>query len=199
MNTTTSQLSVRTVTDENDTAKFTLTLVEAFREDPAARWLFPADDRYDESFTRFAKAFAGPAFANHTAHFIPGFSGAAAWFAPGAHSDDEAVIKVLEEYVSSDRLEEAFGVFGQMDAFHPTEQHWYLPLIGVVPAMQNHGLGSVLLRHTLEECDRTDAVAYLESSSAANLPLYRRHGFHQIGEIQSGSSPVLYPMLRDPR
>ncbi len=199
MHTTTSPSSVRAIADGNDISKVTLTLVEAFRSDPMARWFFPVDDLYDEAFSRFVRAFAGPSFINHSAHFLPSFSGAAAWFAPGVHGDEEAVINVLEGNVPSDRLPDAFEIFGQMNAFHPTRPHWYLPLIGVVPAMQCHGLGSALLRHVLDECDRTTTIAYLESSNAANLPLYRRHGFHQLGEIQAGSSPVLYPMLRYPQ
>jgi hypothetical protein len=31
------------------------------------------------------------------------------------------------------------------------------------------------------------------------VPLYERHGFKVIGEIQSGSSPTLTPMLRPAR
>jgi hypothetical protein len=68
-------------------------------------------------------------------------------------------------------------IFEQMEKFHPTEPHWYLPMIGVDPA-----------RH-----------AYLESSNPRNISLYKRHGFEVIGEIQSGSSPTVRPMLRKAR
>jgi hypothetical protein len=41
--------------------------------------------------------------------------------------------------------------------------------------------------------------AYLEATSARNLPLYQRHGFEALGTIQAGDSPVITPMLRRPR
>jgi ribosomal protein S18 acetylase RimI-like enzyme len=83
-----------------------------------------------------------------------------------------------------------------MASYHPTEPHWYLPLIGVDPAYQGLGFGSALLRHALRQCDDDHVPAYLESSSPANIPLYERHGFVVLGTIQVGSSPPITPMLR---
>ncbi len=70
-------------------------------------------------------------------------------------------------------------------------------MIGVVPERQGRGLGSALLEFGLVECDRDGTEAYLESSNVANLPLYERFGFEVTGEIQAGSSPPLYPMVRN--
>lgn len=67
------------------------------------------------------------------------------------------------------------------------------------PVHQGKGYGSALLAHALQRCDRDGLPTYFESSNAANIPLYERHGFKLVGEIQSGSSPKLYPMLREPR
>jgi GNAT superfamily N-acetyltransferase len=72
-------------------------------------------------------------------------------------------------------------------------------MIGVEPAQQGEGYGSALLKHALERCDSDDKLAYLESSSPKNLPLYKRHEFELLGTIQAGSSPMLFPMLRRPR
>ena len=92
-----------------------------------------------------------------------------------------------------------FAVAEQMDQYHPEEPHWYLPLIGVDPAHQGKGYGSALLRHALAICDREKMPAYLESSNPRDNPLYQRHGFEVIGTIQAGSSPPLWPMLRQPQ
>jgi ribosomal protein S18 acetylase RimI-like enzyme len=91
------------------------------------------------------------------------------------------------------------GIFEQMEKFHPTEPHWYLPMIGVDPAHQGAGIGSALMMEALKAVDRDGIIAYLESSNPRNIPLYQRYGFEVIGEIQSGSSPVLRPMLRRAR
>ena len=81
-------------------------------------------------------------------------------------------------------------------AAHPEVDHWHLPGIGVDPSRQGEGLGSLLLAHTLGEVDRAGGVAYLESSSPLNVPLYERFGFEVIAEIQAGTSPTIWPMLR---
>ena len=40
--------------------------------------------------------------------------------------------------------------------------------------------------------------ADLEASSEQNLALYERHGFEVVGTIQVGSSPSIFPMVREP-
>jgi ribosomal protein S18 acetylase RimI-like enzyme len=86
-----------------------------------------------------------------------------------------------------------------MGSYHPSEPHWYLPMIGVDPVHQHKGHGSALLRHALRQCDDQHAPAYLESSNPANIPLYERHGFVTMGTIQERSSPPIVPMLRTAR
>ena len=83
-----------------------------------------------------------------------------------------------------------------MAAYHPSEPHWYLPLIGVDPAHQGDGHGNALMVYALAQCDRDHKPAYLESSNPRNIPFYQRHGFEPLGAIQVGSSPTLIPMLR---
>jgi len=89
--------------------------------------------------------------------------------------------------------------FGQFEAYHPEEAHWYLPLIGVDPARQGHGYGSALLRHALARSDRDGVPAYLEATSPRNRALYERHGFAALGAIRVAGWPPVWPMLRRPR
>jgi hypothetical protein len=42
-----------------------------------------------------------------------------------------------------------------------------------------------------------DPASRLEATSPVNKPLYERHGFEQIGVIQSGDSSI-WPMVRKP-
>jgi ribosomal protein S18 acetylase RimI-like enzyme len=109
------------------------------------------------------------------------------------------MVALAESATAEGDREAILGMFEQMAKFHPEEPHWYLPLIGTDPARQGSGYGSALLRHALASCDRDRMPAYLEATSARNLPLYQRHGFEALGTIQAGDSPVITPMLRRPR
>lgn len=188
---------VKTAT-KADLEQCVATIVLAFAGDPAARWGFADPKTYFEIFPRFVKAFGGSAFDHGSAHFIDGCA-AALWLPPGVEPDEEAMVALIEDATTEDNREAMFGLFEQMGAFHPKEPHWYLPLIGTDPAKQGNGHGSALLRHALAICDRDKLPAYLEATSARNVPLYQRHGFEAIGAIQAGDSPVITPMLRRPR
>ncbi len=125
-------------------------------------------------------------------------AGAALWLPPGFGPDEETMIALVERTAPDAIKGDIYGVFEEMGKYHPTEPHWYLPLIGVDPSQQGKGIGSALMKHALISCDRDGTIAYLESSNPRNISLYKRHGFDVIGKIQVGSSPTMYPMLRKP-
>jgi len=138
------------------------------------------------------RAFGGRAFAEGTAHHVNDYAGAALWLPPGIEPDHAA----LEASLPAGREAEIAAVFEEMARYHPSEPHWYLPLIGVEAAQRGKGCGAALLREALRRCDRDGVPAYLESTNPANLTLYQRHGFEVQGTIQVGSAPPLFPMLR---
>jgi GNAT superfamily N-acetyltransferase len=189
--------TVQAATAEEEAAVFAV-LTLAFSSDPATRWTWPEPKVFIEAFPRFAKAFGGAAFAKGAAHRI-GWLGAALWLPPGARPDEAAIDALMESTADAGTAIDGPKLMQQMASHHPQEPHWYLPLIGIDPAHQGKGLGSVLLRHATDICDRDGMPAYLESSNLANVPLYERHGFEATGRIQVGGSPVFTPMLRRPR
>lgn len=83
---------------------------------------------------------------------------------------------------------------------HPSEPHYYYRWIGVRPRLRGQGLGSALMRPTLDRCDKERLPAYLEASSELSAALYQRLGFVQQGELQlPDGEPKLWPMWRPPR
>jgi GNAT superfamily N-acetyltransferase len=184
---------------EADRRRVIATLIAAFAADPAARWMYPDERQYRSHFPGFVQALGGRAFAARTAHFSDGFAGAVLWLPPGVGPDEDALMRHVEETATGINQSALMDVLEEMGGYHPEEPHWYLPLIGVEPAMQSRGLGAALLRHGLRACDRDRLPAYLESSNPRNVPLYQRHGFELLGTIQKGSSPPILPMLRRPR
>lgn len=174
-------------------------LVLAFANDPAVRWMYPDAHQFRIFFPRFVRALAGKAFALGTAQRLEGFHGTALWLGPGVEPEEHALVPLVEETVVAARRAEVFAIFEKMGAQHPAEPHWYLPLIGIDPRHQGQGLGSMLLGQTLAACDHDGAVAYLEASNPRNVPFYERHGFEVRGEIQAGTSPAFFAMVRSPR
>jgi len=174
-------------------------LTLAFATDPATRWTWPEAKTYLAAFPRFARAFGGAAFVHGSAHRVDGFAGVALWLPPDVHPDEAAIGELMVSTVKESARNDAGRLMEQMVSYHPKEPHWYLPLIGVDPARQGKGLGGALMRHATEICDREGRLAYLESSNPKNIPLYERHGFEILGRIQSGESPVITPMLRQPQ
>ena len=191
-------MEIKTATaSDQDAAISVLTL--AFSTDPMARWSMSGPAKYLAVFPLLAKAFGGSAFEKGTAYIANRFSGAALWLPPGTKSDEETLKRLFDENTDNSIKEDMEVIFEQMEKFHPTEPHWYLPMIGVDPAHQGAGTGAALMTEALKAVDRDGVIAYLESSNPKNITLYQRHGFEVIGEIQSGSSPVLRPMLRKAR
>ncbi len=178
------------------------TVVTAFAADPLVRWIFPQADVYLTNAAQVYDNFGGAAFVAGTAFEIDNFAGVALWVPPSAddHSDEDAgMFDLLTKTVAEERMEEVGSVLGEMEAYHPTEACWYLPLIGVDPCHQGRGLGAQLMKYALARCDDVGLPAYLESSNPANISLYERHGFEVMGKIQSATSPAVHPMYRAAR
>ncbi|HEY8873473.1 MAG TPA: GNAT family N-acetyltransferase [Stellaceae bacterium] len=144
------------------------------------------------------QAFGGAALDHGSAWYVEGFLGAALWLPPGVHPDHETLDALIERHVPKQRQGMMSEAFEQMGASHPDEPHWYLPLIGIDPSWQNHGLGSVLMEYAAAIFDRDRVLAYLESSNPRNIPFYQRHGYEVIRTIRAGDCPPITPMLRRP-
>ena len=174
-------------------------LVLAFVRDPVARFAFPEPTQHRAGFGALVLAMGGAALAHGSAFATEGCGGVALWLPPGAAPDEAASLAACERWVPSERLATVLAFMEQMGRSHPDEPHWYLPFIGVDPAVQNRGLGAALLRHALAALDRERRLAYLESTNPANVSLYERHGFERLGTIQVGDAPPIVPMVRAPR
>jgi ribosomal protein S18 acetylase RimI-like enzyme len=192
-------MSTVKVATEIDEARAIGVMTLAFSADPVVRWVWPDPQQYLTYFPRFVKAFGGKAFAHKSAYYVDNFAGVALWLPPNVHFDEEAVVDTLQASVSEEVLKDGFSVFEQMAKYHPSEQHWYLPVLGVDPSRHGKGLGSALMQHVLPQCDRDGKLAYLESSNPRNVPFYKRHGFEVMGTIPAGKSHSVFPMLRKPR
>jgi ribosomal protein S18 acetylase RimI-like enzyme len=171
----------------------------AFSADPVNRWAYPDAHTYYLHYPSFVRAFSGRAFETGGAFVTEGYEGVALWLPPGVHPDEEALAAITEESVPPERLEGLSQLLELQSMTHPTEPHWYLPMIGVDPLHQGKGIGSQLLREGLSVCDQAGLPAYLEATNEGSGALYLRHGFEVMAELQVSGSPPVWPMWRRPR
>ncbi len=174
-------------------------LVLAFSTDPVARWMYDDPHQYLLYVPRLFRALGTSSFEARAAQRTTDGLGVALWLPPGVHGDEGPLEAVIAESVAGEKQAEVGSVFERTEHYRPAEPHWYLSLIGVEALHRNKGCGATLLQHGLRQCDREHRAAYLWSSNAQNISLYQRHGFEIVNTIQAGSSPCIFPMLRQAR
>jgi GNAT superfamily N-acetyltransferase len=173
-------------------------LTLGFSTDPFMRWLYPRPDEFLKHFPRVLNFFGGRSFDNGSAYRNDDCTAGVLWLPPDVHPDEDNLLACFEETISPEKQTSLFAAFEQMDSFHPSGPCWHLAFIAVDPSCQGKGLGASLLQSSLEQCDADQMPAYLESTNRANLSLYKRFGFEQIGVIETDEAPPLFPMLREP-
>ena len=185
--------------DKSEQEQAIAAIVLAFAADPFSRWIFPDPHHYLKYFPQVVRFLCGNAFEHGTGYCIEGFAGSALWLPPDVHPREEELGEVLMHGVHEQRHEEVFTMLERMASYHPTEPHWYLPMIGVQATHRGKGYGEALMEHALRPCDREQKLVYLESTNPKNISLYQRYGFEILDTIQIGSSPPVSPMLRRPQ
>jgi ribosomal protein S18 acetylase RimI-like enzyme len=78
---------------------------------------------------------------------------------------------------------------------YPKNPFIYLWFLGVEPAYQRRGIGSILLQEVLEESKCTGRPVFLETSLPENVSFYEKHGFVVYNELKFDR--ILYCMKRE--
>lgn len=171
-------------------------LIAAFRDDPAVRSLYPTDIEYIRFFPGFLMAFGGRAFDAGAVDIDGEGHAAALWFPPGVEPDADAVMNHLAVSIPKKRLGPLAAGMEVQASLHPTEPHWYLPWMGVVPEAQGMGIGASLLREGLARADADRLPVYLEATTQRSAAFYARHGFEIRETIDLPDYPEIVTMWR---
>lgn len=178
------------------------TLAAAFFEDPVICWAWHDPQRRRQILPEFFELMVNVGLEYDEVYTTDDFAAAALWLPPAAlhtSEDEAAALANAVERVTHEFAPAVLQLFAVLDDHHPSEQHYYLPIIGTQPERQGRGIGSALLAPVLEQCDRQHLPAYLEATSQRNQLLYRRHGFTISGEIPLPGGPNLWAMWREPK
>ncbi|HXQ01120.1 MAG TPA: GNAT family N-acetyltransferase [Solirubrobacteraceae bacterium] len=196
----TVDLGMRPATAE-DIGRLKTVLAEAFLEDPVFSWLMPKDGKRLAQLRRYFGLDLGHYALPHGRVWTTNdLTGAALTLPPGKWRVPPRTT-LLHGSAFGVHLPRAARMGATMEWHHAREirgPHYYVRDIGVHPDMQGKGLGSTLMRPTLERCDHEGLPAYIEASSERSAALYERLGFRHIKELRVGSSPPLWLMIRSP-
>ena len=194
-------MSIRKAT-EGDIPAMAEMLSRAFHDDPIVDWVFE-DERKRPRYTR--RFFAGRArvlLGQREIYMADGAAAVAMWARPDEWRDPPLqALKELAVLVPGVGLRAARVIRGlvQVEARHPKPPHWYLVVLGTEPSRQGEGLATALLRPVLDQCDRDEVPAYLETGTERNVAFYTRHGFKVTEELRLPKGPPIWLMWRDPR
>ena len=178
-------------------------LAAAMADDPIVTWTVHYRPRREQRLQIMFGAIVRRALAkpDHEVHICDDGSGAALWYGPNrAMSPKDMVLVIPAMLRSGFSGRRALRLNSVMQKSHPTDEHFYLEVLGTLPQHQGRGVGSALLTSVLDRCDSDGFPAYLENSNPRNEALYARHGFEPISPLPlPPGCPPLVPMWRKPR
>jgi len=95
----------------------------------------------------------------------------------------------------------ARAILNELDVLHnkyANEPHFYLDNLGVRPAARGQGLSSKLIRPFLEMADEQKVIAYTDTVTLANVPLYEHFGFQCVETSPVSNTGITIYALRRP-
>jgi GNAT superfamily N-acetyltransferase len=143
-------------------------LAAAFEDDPIFGWLLPAGRRYDRLLRFFTLELRDVVLPAGSVWMSPDASGACLELPPGRWRmplRTQALHAPRFAAVFGRSLPRALVTITRMERGHLREPHLYVPYIGVAPDAQGAGLGTKLLRRTLDRADAEGLPTYLEATS----------------------------------
>lgn len=171
-------------------------LADAFRDDPAMRFMFPGDsDRAKRLPRLFAMLYDSD--AENPRLVSPDCAAVALWRPPGAARNDgnfgwRDTVRAM--WVFGSALPRARLLGGAIEAHFPETPFWYLHIAGCARAAQGRGMGAAAVRAGLARA--TDAPAYLETANEGNLGFYRAMGFEVTDHWQVPDGSPFWSMMR---
>jgi GNAT superfamily N-acetyltransferase len=190
------------VAQPRESGSLKMALGAAFVDDPLFGWLIGGGSRRQARLERYFAIQLAHSLADGCVWTSDGLQGAALCMPPGRwRLPPRLMIANGGRFtgVFRGRLPRAAGLLAAIERRHLRGAHYYFSNVGVTPEAQGRGLGSRLMRPTLDRCDEEGLPAYLEASSERNAALYERLGFQCTEVLRFAGSPPLRLMVRPPQ
>lgn len=175
---TTVEITVATAADRE---RVLGSLVAAFPTDPVLRYLFPDE----ETYPAYAAAFFGDLFDrrvhSQTIWTVAGGASVAMWEPPSTGTVPAGSVDApgggLAAQVPADAHARVRAYDEAVHAALPTAPFWYLGVLGTRPDSAGRGFGRAVMNAGLRRAAADGLPAVLETSSPANVEMYRRAGW----------------------
>jgi len=185
-------------------------LAHAFNDDPIFRYFAREQEQARinaiKLLAKTALRYSHP--YNHIYTTTNDLKGIAVWIPPGKFPLNDFRLLQLGLYalpfkLRLSRLRQLLWLFLTIEEHHQhdiPEAHWYLFMLGVSPAYQRQGIGSLLLQPILKQADSDRLPCYLETSTPGGVRFYERLGFKVV---RTGGLPKenvkFWTMKRSPK
>jgi ribosomal protein S18 acetylase RimI-like enzyme len=189
------------IAQPRESGSLKMALGAAFYDDPVFGWLIGRGSNRQARLEQYFALQLTHSLADGCVWTSDGLQGAALCMPPGQwRLPPRLMIANGGRFagVFRGRLPRAVGLLAAIERHHLRGAHYYFANIGVAPEAQGQGLGSRLMRPTLDRCDEEGLPAYLEASSERNAALYERLGFQCTEVLRFAGSPPLKLMVRPP-
>lgn len=182
-------------------------LAQSFADDPLVSFILPNAKNRVRTVAKFFRAIgrlnirAGSAFG-----VSDPLEGVAVWSFPNkpetstTPKDLLSFLPVLfSPYLVGARR--ARPIFQQIEANHKKyapEPHFYLDNLGVLASSRGKGLSSRLIRPFLAMADEQKTIAYTDTVTESNVPLYEHFGFECVEQNPVEGTGITVYALRRP-
>ena len=191
----------------DDVAAVAHVLSQAFMDDPLCAFMLPRRRSRLATLHKFYLA-AGEVSIRHGRAYGVGdpLQGVAFWESPTVEKQSISV-KVLGKFLPLLFTQYPAGLFRarailrEIEALHAQyapDPHYYLDNLGVLPTAQGRGLSSQLLRPILDAADSRGMVAYTDTVTPSNVPLYEHFGFQCVATAPIAHTGITVFALRRP-
>jgi ribosomal protein S18 acetylase RimI-like enzyme len=177
-----------TLSDAEEAAKV---IAQAFVEDPLTSFMLPIKATRVKTLLKFFRVYAEINIKAGRGFGVgEPLQGVAFWKFPSQESMSISV-KSLGKLLPLLFTMYPIGYFrarkiiDQIDALHAKhalEPHFYLDNLGVLAAARGQGLSSKLIRPFMQKADEQKVVAYTDTVTKTNVPLYEHFGFQCVEE-----------------
>lgn len=179
----------------------------AFVDDPLCAFMLPFKKTRIKTLHKFFRAYGEISIRNGRGYGVgEPLQGVAYWQFPEQESLSVS-LKSLGSFLPLLFTMYPIGFFRVRKVLHEIDRlhqkyaekpHFYLDNLGVAPAARGTGIASSLIRPFLEMADSQNVIAYTDTVTETNVPLYEHFGFQCVEESHIAGTGITVFALRRP-